>query len=79
MTRVTLIAPALLILYGCVMPVLLIRFYVVPYQTGAGRLLVDGSIDWWAGETLLALASAVLYIPLGVISAAVIWRRYKPL
>jgi sodium/pantothenate symporter len=79
MTRVTLIAPALLILYGCVMPVLLIRFYVVPYQTGAGRLLVDGSIDWWAGETLLALASAVLYIPLGLISAAVIWRRYKPL
>jgi len=78
-TRVTLIAPVLLVLYGCVMPVLLIKFYVVPYQTGAGRLLADGSIDWWTGETLLALASAVLYIPLGLISAAVIRRRYQPL
>jgi sodium/pantothenate symporter len=76
LTRVTLIAPALLVLYGCVMPVLLIRFYVIPYQTGAGRLLTDGSIDWWTGEALLALSSAALYIPLGLISAAVIRRRY---
>ncbi len=77
MTRVTLIAPALLVLYGCVMPVLLIRFYVIPYQTATGRLLADGSIDWWTGEALLALSTAVLYIPLGLISAAVIRRRYS--
>jgi sodium/pantothenate symporter len=77
MTRVTLIAPALLVLYGCVMPALLIRFYVIPYQTAAGRLLTDGSIDWWTGEALLALSSAALYIPLGLISAAVIRRRYS--
>ncbi len=77
MTRVTLIAPALLVLYGCVMPVLLIRFYVIPYQTAAGRLLTEGSIDWWTGEALLALSSAALYIPLGLISAAVIRRRYS--
>jgi sodium/pantothenate symporter len=59
------------------MPVLLIRFYVIPYQTAAGRLLTDGSIDWWTGEALLALSTAVLYIPLGLISAAVIRRRYS--
>ena len=77
MTRVTLIAPALLVVYGCVMPVLLIRFYVIPYQTATGRLLADGSIDWWTGEALLALSTAALYIPLGLISAAVIRRRYS--
>jgi len=76
--RVTLIAPALLVLYGCVMPVLLIRFYVIPYQAAAGRLLADGSIDWFTGEAVLALASAALYIPLGVVAAIVIWRRYRP-
>jgi len=76
MTRVTLIAPALLVLYGCVMPVLLIRFYVIPYQTATGQLLADGSIDWWTGEALLALSTAALYIPLGLIAAAVIRRRY---
>jgi len=76
--RVTLIAPALLVLYGCVMPVLLIRFYVIPYQAAVGRLLADGSIDWFTGEAVLALASAALYIPLGVVAAIVIWRRYRP-
>lgn len=79
LTRTTLIAPALVILYGCVMPVLLINYYVIPYQTGAGRLLPDGSVDWQTAEALIALSSAALYIPLGLISAAVIWRRYKPL
>jgi Na+/proline symporter len=75
-TRITLIAPALLVVYGCTMPMLLIRFYVRPYQAAVGRLLSDGSIDWLTGEAMLALASAALYIPLGLISILVIWRRY---
>ena len=75
-TKTTLLAPALLVVYGCTMPLLLINYYVIPYQRGAGLLLVDGSLNWASGEVVLALASAVLYIPLGLICARVIWRRY---
>jgi Na+/proline symporter len=78
-TRTTLIAPAFLVVYGCLMPAALIHYYVIPYQTGAGQLLADGSINWASGEAILALSSAVLYIPLGLISAKVIWHRYRPL
>ena len=77
-TRTTLLAPALLILYGCAMPVLLIVFYVIPYQTGTGQLLADGTVDWFTGEAILALSSAAVFVPLGVLSARLIWRRYSP-
>ena len=77
-TKTTMLAPALLVAYGCIMPAVFIIYYVIPYQTGAGHLLADGSLDWSRGEALMALASAVLYIPLGLISARVIWNRYSP-
>ncbi len=77
-TRVTLLAPGLLVIYGCIMPWLLLTHYVVPYQRGAGELLADGSINWWTGEAMLALSSALLYIPLGLICIGVIRRRYRP-
>jgi Na+/proline symporter len=77
-TRGTLIAPAILVVFGCVMPVIMIVYYVIPYQTGSGTLLADGSVDWLRGEAILALSWAVLHIPLGLVSARVIWRRYHP-
>lgn len=77
-TKLTLLAPALLIVFGCIMPVIMINYYVIPYQTGTGQLLADGSIDWSKGEAILAITWAVLYIPLGLISANIIWRRYSP-
>lgn len=77
-TKVTLIAPAILIVFGCIMPFVMINYYVIPYQMSTDQLLADGSIDWSGGEALLALTWAVLYIPLGLISATVIWRRYSP-
>lgn len=77
-TKLTLLAPAILIVFGCIMPVIMINNYVIPYQTGTGQLLADGSIDWSKGEAILAITWAVLYIPLGVISANIIWRRYSP-
>jgi len=76
--KTSLIAPACLVAYGCIMPVVLIVYYVIPYQTGAGLLQADGSLDWYQGEVILALSSAALYIPLGLISAHVIWKRYSP-
>lgn len=78
-TRTTLIAPVFLVAYGCLMPAALIHYYVIPYQTGAGQLLADGSLNWASGEAILALSAAALYIPLGLISARVIWHRYRPL
>ncbi|MFT6286382.1 MAG: sodium/pantothenate symporter [Alcanivorax sp.] len=78
-TRITLVASLLLVLYGLVMPVALLRWYVTPYQAGAGQLLEDGSINWSGAEPWFALSPALLFIPLGLISAAVIWKRYRPL
>jgi sodium/pantothenate symporter len=77
-TKTTMIAPLCLVIYGCIMPILLIVYYVMPYQTAAGQLLADGSLDWSRGEALLTLSTAVIYISLGVISAKVIWSRYSP-
>ncbi len=77
-TKLTLLAPAILIVFGCIMPAIMINNYVIPYQTGTGQLLADGSIDWSKGEAILAITWAVLYIPLGLISANIIWRRYSP-
>ena len=60
------------------MPVIMIFNYVIPYQIGTGTLGLDGSIDWSRGEAILAFTWAALYIPLGLISARLIWLRYSP-
>ena len=75
-TKITLLAPAILVVFGCIIPVVMINYYVIPYQSGTGQLLADGSIDWSRGEAILALTWAALFIPLGLISANIIWRRY---
>lgn len=77
-TKLTLLAPAILIVFGAIMPIVMINYYVIPYQAGVGHLLAGGSIDWSKGEAMLAVTWAALYIPLGVISANIIWRRYSP-
>jgi Na+/proline symporter len=76
-TRMTLIAPKILIVFGAVMPFIMMIYYVIPYQTGAGKLLADGSIDWFSGEALLAMSWALLHIPLGIMSIIVIRKRYS--
>jgi Na+/proline symporter len=77
-TRVTLLAPALLVAYGTVMPVLLLRFYVLPYQRGSGVVAGDGGIDWSYAEPWIAFGPAILFIPLGILAGVVIRRRYAP-
>lgn len=77
-TKLTLLAPAILIVFGAIMPIVMINYYVIPYQAGAGHLLAGGAIDWSKGEAMLAITWAALYIPLGIISANIIWRRYSP-
>jgi len=77
-TKTTLIAPACLVVYGCTMPAIVLIYYVFPYQTAAGHLLADGSLDWSRGEALLPFTTAALHVPLGLIAAKVIWGRYSP-
>jgi hypothetical protein len=57
-TRVTLIAPALLVLYGLVMPFLLLQFYVLPYQRGKGTTLAGGTLNWGEAEPWIAFGPA---------------------
>ena len=77
-TLLTLVAPALLVVYGALMPALLLHWYVLPYQRGRGIVGADGAIDWSQAEPWFALGPALLFVPLGLIAAAVIWRRYSP-
>jgi len=77
-TKVTLFAPALLFIFGCLMPFAMVNFYVVPYQAGTGALLPDGSINWFTGEAFLAVSWAAVYIPLALISAYMVRRMYSP-
>lgn len=77
-TRKTLLAPAGLILYGCTMPWVMLRYYVKPYQMSTGQLLADGSINWNTGEALITLTFFFLHVPLALIVMKVIRDRYDP-
>lgn len=77
-TRLTLWAPAVLAtVNGIVMPYLLVRFYVRPYQQMTGTLRDDGGVDWLTGEALLALSWSALYVSLGVFAALLIRKSYR--
>ncbi|MEP4484781.1 MAG: sodium:solute symporter family protein [Halioglobus sp.] len=76
--RTTMIAPAALILYGCIMPFLVVNYYIKPYQRGTGEIMADGSMNWQTGEAWFSLAPALLFISLGTLAAVVIWRGYRP-
>jgi len=77
-TRTSLFAPALLILYGILMPILLMTYYVRPFQRATGTLAADGGLNWFTGEALLAMSWAVIYISLGLFAARVIRGSYSP-
>ena len=77
-TRITLIAPILLVSYGLAMPWLLLHYYVRPYQTAAGFLHTGGALNWERLEPWFALGPAVLHIPLGILAWQVIRHRYTP-
>ena len=76
--RTTMIAPIALVLYGCIMPFVMTHLYVIPYQRGTGELMADGSINWQTGEAWFGLSSGLVFIPLGIFAAIMIWRSYSP-
>ena len=61
------------------MPFVLLFGYVRPYQRGSGEIGPGDAINWADAEAWFALSPAALFVPLGVISLWVIWRRYRPL
>ena len=75
-TKATMVASGFLILYGLLMPPLLINYYVIPYQRGMGQLLADGSVNLLTGESILAMLTAPVYIILGLIVVKVVSNRY---
>jgi sodium/pantothenate symporter len=77
-TRITLLAPVLLVGYGLTMPWLLLHYYVRPYQTAAGFLHSGGALNWERLEPWFALGPAVLHLPLGILAWHVIRHRYTP-
>jgi sodium/pantothenate symporter len=77
-TKTTMIAPIALILYGCTMPFVMTHFYVIPYQRGTGELMANGSVNWQTGEAWFGLSSGLVFIPLGIFAAIMVWRGYNP-
>ena len=77
-TMKTLLAPLGLIVYGTAMPLLLLKYYVIPYQNGTGEILPDGSVNWNTAEALITLTVFMLHVPLALMAMKVIWDRYNP-
>jgi len=77
-TRTTLLAPAILIANGLIMPYLLITYYIRPLQSATGTLSPDGSLNWLTGEAILAVSWFVGYVVLGLFSIKVIRNAYSP-
>jgi sodium/pantothenate symporter len=77
-TRITLLAPLGLIVYGVAMPLLLLKYYVIPYQIGTGEISPDGSVNWNTGEALITLTIFLLHVPLALMAMKVIRDRYDP-
>jgi sodium/pantothenate symporter len=77
-TMKTLLAPLGLIVYGIAMPLLLLQYYVIPYQIGTGEILPDGRLNWNTAEALISLTAFALHVPLALMAMKVIWDRYDP-
>jgi Na+/proline symporter len=77
-TRITLLAPLGLVVYGAAMPFLMLKYYVIPYQIGTGQISPDGSVNWYTGEALITLTVFILHVPLALMAMKVIRDRYDP-
>ncbi|MCH7598975.1 MAG: sodium:solute symporter family protein [Myxococcales bacterium] len=64
-------------LFGACTSAVMIVYYVHPYQTATGTLRAGGLLDWFTAETMLALAWAAIYVPLGIAAYKMIGRSYR--
>ncbi len=76
-TRMTLIAPAVLIaINGVLMPWWLAVNYVGPYQRATGVLATGGSLNWATGEMGLIVSWSVIWIAVGLFAIRYIRGAY---
>jgi len=78
-TRVTVIAPTILMFYGMIMAFLMVNYYLLPFQRATGNLAENGSINWFTGEAIFAISWAFIYTALGYFAIKVIRGNYSPL
>ena len=79
-TRITLIAPIVVLLVnGVLAPVSLTLYYVIPYQRATGTLRPDGTLDWATGEMALMMSWSIIWISVAVFAFAYIRKAYAPI
>jgi sodium/pantothenate symporter len=64
-------------LSGIFLTVMLLLFYVLPYQQATGTLREGGGLDWWTVEALLAMTWAGLFVPWGIMAYKMIGHSYS--
>ena len=62
--------------FGALTSVLLLVYYVHPYQAARGTLRGGESLDWLTGEAILSLSWALLFVPWGLAAYRMIGRAY---
>ncbi|MEM7282168.1 MAG: hypothetical protein AAF438_11125, partial [Pseudomonadota bacterium] len=76
-TKTSVLIASVLVVNGVTMPILLLKFYVFPYQTATGTLTKSGTLDWATGEVVLALSWVIVFVGLGLWAVGVIQKGYK--
>lgn len=75
-TKRTQWAGIAVIIFGLLLSIILMIYYVYPYQKVTGTLLNNGNLDWFSAEALLALGWAAIYVPLGILTYRIVNRSY---
>jgi len=66
------------IIFGLLISILQLVYYVYPYQLETGTLSAQNQLDWFTMESLLALCWAGIFVPWGIITYKTIGRSYTP-
>jgi sodium/pantothenate symporter len=61
---------------GVVVTVMMMVLYVWPYQVATGTLLDGDRLNWFSGESIMAMSWSFLFVPLGLMTYRMIGRAY---
>jgi len=77
MTKQTQLWAISVALFGVIISIIQLIYYVYPYQLETRTLTVDGQINWYTAEAVLALCWAGIFVPLGIVAYKIIGRSYN--
>ena len=66
------------IIFGVLMSILQLVYYVYPYQLATDTLNANNQLDWLTMESFLALGWAGIFVPWGIITYKMIGSSYVP-